>query len=195
MVKVATTSGERSISVKLTKYYSLFFILSTSITALLFFIISIFVLIKKNESKASHIFHWAAVGTALIMCTTWANQNTYPEIVNYILRSLFHFGYAFTPAFFLHFALVFPRDNEQRWHIFIKLNYIVASLLSIISSIAFINSSIQTDNQYIQNYLLTFTFIRIYAALAVITAIIIFLSTYFKEKGEVERKKLKWLLL
>lgn len=195
VVKVANSSGERSISVRLTKYYSLFFIISTSITSLLFFVISVFVLIKKKESKASHLFHWASVGTALIMCVTWANQNTYPEIVNYILRSLFHFGYTFTPAFFLHFALVFPRDHEQRWHTFIKLNYIVASLLSIISSIAFINSSLQTDNQSIQNYLLTFTFIRIYAALAVIAAIIIFLSTYVKEKGEVERKKLKWLLL
>ena len=195
IVKVATSSGERSISVKLTKYYSLFFIISTSITALLFFIISLFVLIKKNESKASHIFHWAAVGTALIMCTTWANQNTYPEIVNNILRSSFHFAYAFTPVFFLHFAFVFPRDNEQKWRTFIKLNYITSFLLATLSTAAFINTSEQLNTQSISNYLLSFTFIRIYAAVVVITAVIIFFTTYFKENGEVERKKLKWLLL
>jgi signal transduction histidine kinase len=195
VVKVAASSGERSISVKLTEYYSLFFITSTSITALLFFIISLFVLIKKNENQASHIFHWASVGTALIMCTTWANQNTYPEIVNYILRSLFHFAYIFTPAFFVHFAFVFPRDNERKWRTFIKLNYITSFLLAALSTAAFINTSEQLNTESISNYLLSFTFIRIYAAVVVITSIIIFFTTYFNEKGEVERKKLKWLLL
>jgi signal transduction histidine kinase len=195
LVKVATTSGERSISVKLTKYYSLLFITSTSITSLLFFIISLFVLIKKDESKASHIFHWAAVGTALIMCTTWANQNTYPEIVNYILRSLFHFAYAFTPVFFIHFAFVFPRDNEHKWRTFIKFNYVTSFLLATLSTAAFINTYEQLNTQSISNYLLSFTFIRIYAAVVVVTAVIIFFAAYFKEKGEVERKKLKWLLL
>jgi len=195
LIKVTGISGERTLSVKLTKYYSGFYIFITSIIALLFFVIAFFVLIKKSESKAAYIFHWASVGTALIMCTTWANQNTYPLILNYILRNIFHFTYAFIPALFIHFAFIFPRNKEQRWRTFINFNYAIACLLAILSTIAFINSSVQIDNQSIQNYLLTFTFIRIYAAVAVITAIIIFFTTYFKEKGEVERKKLKWLLL
>ncbi len=195
LIKVTGISGERTLSVKLTKYYTGFYIFITSIIALLFFVIAFFVLIKKSESKAAHIFHWACVGTALIMCTTWANQNTYPAILNYTLRTIFHFVYAFIPALFINFAFIFPRDKEKRWQTFINFNYVVACLLAILSAITFINSSIHLDNQSIQNYLLTFTFIRIYAAVAVISAIIIFFTTYLKEKGEVERKKLKWLLL
>lgn len=195
LIKVTGISGERTLNVKLTKYYSGFYILITTIVALLFFAIAFFVLIKKGASKAAHIFHWASIGTALIMCTTWANQNTYPLILNFFLRNIFNFTYAFIPALFIHFAFIFPRDKEKRWRTFINFNYVIACLLAILSTIAFINSSIHLDKQSIQNYLLTFTFIRIYAAVAVITAIIIFFTTYFKEKGEVERKKLKWLLL
>ena len=63
-------SGERELNIRLNKFYGDFYIISTSLTAILFFIIALFVLVKKSESTAAHIFHWASVGTALIMCTT-----------------------------------------------------------------------------------------------------------------------------
>lgn len=194
-IKVIGISGERKLNIRLTKFYDDFYIISTSLTALLFFIIALFVLIKRSKSKAANIFHWASVGIALIMCTTWANQNTHPPILSYILQGIFHFSYVFTPALFIHFAFSFPRNNELRWRIFIYFNYVIACLLSILSTITFIYSSVINDTQSMQNYLQVFTVTRIYIAIAVIAAIIIFFITYFRENGEVERKKLKWLLL
>ena len=194
-INVINVSGVRTLKIKLASFYDDFYIISASLTAILFFIIALFVLIKKSESKAAHIFHWAGVGTAIIMCTTWANQNTYPPFLNYILRGIFHLAYVITPILFIHFALSFPRDKEYRWRTFIYTNYVLAGLLAILITTAFIISSVANDDISIQNYLLTFTVTRIYIAMAVITAIIIFFASYINANSRVERKKIKWLLL
>ncbi len=193
--KIEINGGEKLLSITLTKYYSVFFIIITSITSLLFFVVSLFVLVKKYDNKAAHLFHWSCIGTAIIMCTTWGNENIYPQEVNYTLRFVFHFSYTLTAVFFMHFAFVFPRDRSRKWSSFIKLNYFAALLLAMFSSIVFIDTSLQLNNTLISNYLLSFSFIRIYAAIIIVSSVIIFFTAYLQEKGTSERKKIKWVLL
>jgi len=195
LVKIKTNSGTMFLNVRLTKYYTTFFLIVTFLTALLFFIISVFVLIKKYDSKASHLFHWSCIGTALIMCTTWGNLNIYPPEANYLLRFIFHSSYTLTAIIFMNFAFVFPRDRAGKWSKFIKLNYFAAFLLALISSVIFIINFKQTNSSSISNYLLSFSFIRIYAAIIIISSVIIFFIAFLKEKEIAERKKIKWVLL
>lgn len=195
LTKIEANGGERLLSITLTKYYSVFFIIITSIISLLFFVVSLFVLVKKYNSKAAHLFHWSCVGTAIIMCTTWGNENIYPQEVNFLLRFVFHFSYTLTAVFFMHFAFVFPRDRSSKWSSFIKLNYFLALLLAMVSSIVFMDTSLHLSNASISNYLLSFSFIRIYAAIIIVSSVIIFFTAYLQEKGTSERKKIKWILL
>ena len=106
-IKVIGISGERKLNIKLNKFYDDFYIISTSLTAILFLIIALFVLIKKAKAKQRISFIGQVLERSLIMCTTWANQNTYPQVLNYLLRGIFHFAYVFNTSTIYSLCILF----------------------------------------------------------------------------------------
>jgi len=193
-INVLTKSGLQTFSVVLTNYYSTFYLLSTSIVALLFLIIAVFVLLKKSEMKAAHIFHWASICMTIMMCMTWSNLNTFSFLSTYFFRIILLISYVATPAFFVHFTLVFPRDNTLKWKDLLRLNYFVAVILALINSYLFIYSLSANSDKAIDNYLTAFNILRIYLIVSVILSIFFSSTAFLKEKGKVERQQLKWLL-
>lgn len=193
-IKLKDYSLLKSFDVRLIRYYTQNFIYLNSIVAFVFFVVAIFVLFNKRDSKAANIFHCAGIGTALIMCTTWGNQNVYPQYINFILRFVFHSSYSITPVLFIHFALVFPRNREFLFSKALTISYLLSFLLIFLSTTIFIYTSTNINEQSIELYHLSFTLLRIFASIIVIVAVITFLLSYIKETGFVEKKKIKWLL-
>ncbi len=193
-VSVLQGSIEKNIWVKLTYFYSDFYIISTSIVSLFFFIVALFVVIKKPELKAAHLFHWASISIVLMMCLTWSNLNIFSPFFGMLLRIPFNTAYVIAPVFFAHFTLVFPRDNTHKWKWFLIANYSIAIILAIIINYRFAYTlSYFTDNS-IDNYLTVFNAVRIFLIIEVIISLSFFISAFRKENGIVERKQLKWLL-
>jgi signal transduction histidine kinase len=193
-ISVLTKSGAQTFLVVLSNYYSTFYLISTSIVALLFLIIAVFVLLKKSEMKAAHVFHWASVCLSIMLCLTWSNLNTLSFISKYLLRISLLITYVVTPALFVNFTLVFPRDNSVKWRKFLTINYLIAFLLAIINIYAFVVTLSVFSESSIDNYLNAFNILRIYLIIGVILSITFFVSALFREKGKVERQQLKWLL-
>lgn len=194
LISVQTKSEIKTLSVVLTNYYSVFYLVSTIIVALLFFIIALFVLFKKPEMKAAHVFHWASIGLSAMLCLTWSNLNTIDFVSKYISRTFLHIAYALTPALFVHFTLIFPRDKTDNRQKLLKINYLIALLLATLNSYVFINTlSVLNDNS-INNYLNVFNTLRIYLIICVIISISVFILALINENGKAERKQLKWLL-
>ena len=193
-IGVITESGQKYLSVVLSNYYSTFYIIITVIVALLFFIIAVFVLLKKPDLKAAHVFHWASICMSIMMCLTWSNLNTFTFISKYFFRTALHISYVVTPALFVHFTLVFPRDNIYKWRRLLKINYFIAIVLSVINIYAFIYTLSDFNDASIDNYLNAFNILRTYLIAGVILSITFFISALRKEKGKVERQQLKWLL-
>ncbi|HCY76611.1 MAG TPA: hypothetical protein DHV28_11890 [Ignavibacteriales bacterium] len=194
LISVLTDAGQTGLTVKLTNYYSVFYLISTSIVAFLFFTIGVFVLLKKSDLKAAYIFHWASIGISLMVCLTWSNLNTFSFLSKYIFRALLHISYVITPALFVHFTLAFPTDNTTRWKNFIYFNYFIAFLLAALNIYYFTNALGIFNDKEINSYLLTFNFLRIYLIISVVLSISFFILALLKEKGKVERQQLKWLL-
>lgn len=194
LITVLTNSGIKFIPVVLTKYYSIFYIVSTIIVVLFFFIIGIFVLFKKPEMKAAHVFHWASIGMSVMLCFTWSNLNTFSFLSTYVFRTVLHFSYALTPALFFHFTLIFPRDNTNKWRNILKINYLTAVILAVITTYEFIFALSSLNDNSINNYLFVFNFLRIYLIICVILSISFFISAFVKERGKAEKQQLKWLL-
>ena len=193
-ITVSTKSGTKSSSVVLTNYYSIFYMVSTTIVALFFFIIGIFVLFKQPELNAVHVFHWASIGMSLMLCLTWSNLNSFEFLSRYFFRTVLHISYALTPALFVHFTLTFPRDNTEKWCNILKINYLIAITFASINTYAFITAlSVFTDDS-INNYLFVFNLLRIYLIICVIISISFFISAFIKENGKSEQQQLKWLL-
>ena len=128
------------------------------------------------------------------MCLTWSNLNTFTFISKYFFRIALHISYVVTPALFVHFTLVFPRDNIYKWRRPLKINYIIAIVLAVINIYAFIYTLSDFNDASIDNYLNAFNLLRIYLIINVILSISFFITALLKEKGKVERQQLKWLL-
>ncbi len=193
-IGVLTKSEQINLRVVLTNYYSAFYLISTAVIALFFFVIAVFVLLKKSEMKAAHVFHWASICMTIMMCMTWSNLNTFSFLSTYFFRIILLISYVATPAFFVHFTLVFPRDNTLKWKNLLRLNYSVAVILALINSYLFIYSLSANSDKAIDNYLIAFNILRIYLIVSVILSIFFSSTAFLKEKGKVERQQLKWLL-
>ena len=194
LISVQTKTGIKTLSVTLTNYYSIFYLVSTILVALFFFIIALFVLFKKPEMQAAHVFHWASIGLSIMLCLTWSNLNTFDFVSKYFLRSILHVSYALTPALFVHFALIFPRDKTDKWRKLLLLNYLIALILVAINIYVFVYTLSVFSDASIDNYLIVFNYLRVYLITNVILSISIFILAFLKEKGKVERQQLKWLL-
>ena len=193
-ITVLTKQGNKNVIIKLTNFYSAFYIISTTVVAFLFFIIAVFVLIKKPKLLAAHIYHWASIGIAVMMCLTWSNLNTFPGFSEYILRIPLHLAYLIVPPLFVHFTLIFPRDNTTKWRRLLYTYYIVASVLAVLINIVFIYALYVFNDSSIDTYLLLFNIVRVYLIIGVILSISFFVTALIVEKGSVEKKQLKWLL-
>jgi signal transduction histidine kinase len=194
LINVLTQSETKTLSVSLTNYYSTFYVVSTIIAALLFFIIALFVLLKKSELKAAHVFHWASIGMSIMLCLTWSNLNTFDFLSKYLFRSVLHISYALTPALFVHFALIFPRDNMLKWQNLLKINYLIAFVLVVLNIYTFIYALSVLNNNSINNYLNAFNILRIYLIICVTISIAFLILALINENGKAERQQLKWLL-
>ena len=193
-ITVLTKRGDKSVIVKLTNFYSAFYIISTTVVAFLFFIIAVFVLVKKPKLLAAHVYHWASIGIAVMMCLTWSNLNTFPGFSEYILRIPLHLAYLIVPPLFVHFTLIFPRDNTTKWRKLLYTYYIVAIVLALLINIAFIYALNVFNDSSIDTYLILFNLVRVYLIIGVIFSISLFVRALTVEKGSVEKKQLKWLL-
>ena len=193
-ITVLTKRGDKSVIVKLTNFYSAFYIISTTVVAFLFFIIAVFVLVKKPKLLAAHVYHWASIGIAVMMCLTWSNLNTFPGFSEYILRIPLHLAYLIVPPLFVHFTLIFQRDNTTKWRKLLYTYYIVAIVLALLINIAFIYALNVFNDSSIDTYLILFNLVRVYLIIGVIFSISLFVRALTVEKGSVEKKQLKWLL-
>ena len=194
LISVQTKTGIKTLSVTLTNYYSNFYLVSTILVALFFFIIALFVLFKKPEMQAAHVFHWASIGLSIMLCLTWSNLNTFDFLSKYFLRSILHVSYALTPALFVHFALIFPRDKTDKWRKLLLLNYLIALILVAINIYVFVYTLSVFSDASIDNYLIVFNYLRVCLITNVSFSISILILAFLKEKGTVERQQLKWLL-
>ncbi len=194
-ITVLQGSIEKKVFVKLTNFYSNFYVISTSIVALFFFIVALFVLLKKPELKAARLFHWASISIVLMMCLTWSNLNVFSEFWGVLLRIPFNIAYVMAPVLFTHFTLVFPRDNTYKWKWFLIVNYSIAIILVIVFNYTFIHTVFYFSDYSIDNYVVLFNAVRIFLIIEVIISLSFFIAVFSKEKGVVERKQLKWLLV
>ena len=194
-VSLLTKSGPKETSFRLTNYYSVYYLLSTILVALFFFTIALFVIFKKYELSSAKVFHWASICISLMICFTWANLNTFSFLSKYVFRNILHLVYTLTPALFFHFTLSFPRNYIAKWKRLLFIFYVAGLSLSFLDIYSYISAINVNTDQSIEIYLNLFDLTRIYLIIGVFLSIAFFISAFVREKGDVEKSQLKWVLL
>jgi hypothetical protein len=191
------SAGEKTIKdVSLKKFYSLSYILIAFIVGIIFFVHGLFVVIKRPDDQAARIYHWVAIGAAMIIMTTWGRYTIAPTGLGYSVRIFFCAAYAFTPVLFFHFSFIFPRKKFKKLKYIIFIGYILASVLFLWTSISFIFAvAPKLDMSIVKIYLVGFDSTRWFFIIFLISGLVNFIHSFATASETAERKKILWLLL
>lgn len=196
LIKLHLQRGQNGITihVKLQRYNSTQYIVTLLTVAPLFFILGIFVLIKRPEKdQSSLVFHWMCVLISLYICTSFGRVNLFPLPVSYGLRCIFLFASSAVPILFFYFSTLFPQNRSK--------TRMLAGLL-IISAVFFCTSSFllfralfpfsKTDFALFSKVYNTSGWLFIFC---LIYGVINFLRSFKRAQHEAERRKLRWIIL
>lgn len=177
-----------------TQYYSTQYIIIASIASFIFFIIGIFVLIKRPEDSSAKYFHAGSLATSLIIATTWGNYNIEPIGIGYFIRIIFSAAYSFAPLFFIEFVFSLRHRKRKSYKYIRGLLYAVAIIYFTIQAVAFVNFVFEKSIESIHSYLNVFALFRIYLIISLVFGLVVFIYTYKTTFEEYERKKLRWIV-
>lgn len=182
--------------INLVPFYNFGYLAVVAIASLSFLFIGILVFVRKSvNDKSALIFHNLMILTFLIMTTTWGNFAIYPYGMGILLRIVFSTAYTFAGITFVHFTFLFPREKWEKLNYAIYPLYGFSLLLSVLLATSFIFAARDYSLEWFQQYLFYFDICRIFFALSGIFAIINFIHSYKYSIEEVERRKLRWILI
>ena len=184
-----------NLKVKSVPYYSKFYIIVAIIVGLMFILVSIVVILKCDVLETALSLHWSLIFTAMIILMTWGNFSKPILIVGIITRAGFHLGYLFAPIFFLRFVTLFPSKVGLNTSGLFKFLFGTALLLFIILNYTFLLFSKTRGLSQMRGYVVAFDLSSIFVVLVSLSAILIFIQSYRHSSIEIERKKIRWILL
>jgi signal transduction histidine kinase len=179
----------------LISYYNIGYVLIVLITGLLTFTLALLSYFKSTDKKVAAVFHWLAISTSVILMTSWGNYIVPSLLIGSLTRISLAGAYAFLPILFIHFTLLYPIHNNDFIYKKIQLLYALAFLLFAVSIFIIANVFSRKSDIVIDNYYSFFNGLRIYLSLLVIAGVINFVLSYIRSDSEIEKKKLKWVLL
>jgi signal transduction histidine kinase len=179
----------------LTRYYTTAYIVIMLIVGGLYLTMGVFVLLRRPDEKAGRIFYLATIGTAAIILLTWGNYSIEPYGTGVFLRIVFSIAYACVPSFFLHFTFVFPRDKLHGKNKVLIPLYGISALIAVAMTVTFISASQPVSMVWVERYLLVFDITRVFFSLCLIGGVANVLHSYIYAREELERRKLRWIML
>jgi signal transduction histidine kinase len=182
------------LSTELTAFFKTSYIYIVLFVGLFYLFVAILVIVKRPENKAARVFHWASVMVAMIIMLTWGCYSIEPMGLGHFIRILNTIAYILTPVLFFHLTLRFP--NEQHWGSnVLRLLYLSAAGIIVWIAAAFILAAEPLARIAPVNYVRAYDVGRIFFSLCVIASVLNIQRTYFKTHDEVQRRKLRWVML
>lgn len=194
IITFKTNTSIEKAEVSLVNFYSVWYLLTISITSLLFFLTALFVIVRRPNDIAATIFHWASMGIACIIDLTWTNNNSSLLIPYYLSRIPFHFAYTLAPLLFVHFTFVFPTKRGKFYRYIVIAGYLLAITLGLINFISYNALILNITDEQLKSYITVFNWSRKFLIVCIVFSIANFIYSYFTEKEISSRKKLKWVL-
>lgn len=109
--KILRNGIEREITLRLGKEYTSRFIIINVVLGFIFWIMGVFVYLKKPDEKEARVFAWAAVllGTSILMI--WEGYPYSMRVLTYLTIIVYNIIYTLMPATILYFTLLYPEEK------------------------------------------------------------------------------------
>ncbi len=183
------------LDVRLVHAYSASYVAVAWLIGTLFFGTGILVYVRRRNDVAAFVYHYGAVAVAAVVMSTWGCYSIEPVGTGQFTRIFFSTAYAFVPALFLHFSLVFPTTKKNVLAGKVWFLYVVASLLSVLMAVTFIKATGPFSIWWFGSFMAVFNVTRWFYACCVVLAVTMFVMSYRDAREEMERRKLRWIIL
>ena len=196
ILNLSSEEKEFSVRIRLVNYYSDFYLAVIIFVSLFFFIPAIYILIKNQDKKFSHIFHWLLVSAALMINLTWGDIDQNSLIIDLFIRTLFIASLLFTPVLLIHFSFHVP---NFKWaglkKLIIPLYSYCISVFLILSVLTYRYLTTGNIDDFSVFSSLNTYLAEIFFIPCGIFAIGNFVHSYLVSSSEADRQKLLWIFL
>ena len=182
-------------SVPLVRFYNTRYLIIQCLVGSLYFFLGILVLIKKPGDRAAPVFHWASVAVGIMVMTTWSSHIIKPLGLGHAIQVLDLAANAAIPALFVHLSFVFPRYKVTAVRKLIPILYAISAGLLVWSGIMFLRATFPPSLVGYHRFLTVFHLLRWFFSACIIFGVVNLLHSYFTAIEELERRKLRWVVL
>jgi hypothetical protein len=194
-LEVEQAGVSRIVRVPLVKDYGTRYLVIQILAGGMYFFLGILALVRRPDDKAAHCFHWLSVAVGVMIMSTWASYMIPPWGVGYMVQILDLLVNAAIPVLFVAFSFLFPREKaDGGGRIIIPLFLVSMGFLfwMVMSFVQALNPPIIAEYS---RFLVAFKTFRWFFSACLVFGIINLLHSYFAAGEEVERRKLRWVIL
>ena len=186
----------KRISVRLQRQNSVSYLFVLGLVGFIFLGLGIIVLLKRPPGdEVASVFHWLSVTVALHITNTFGCYAIPPFHLGYFLRVIFLLASALTPVLFVHFSFLFPRKKWPEMHKYFRALYFAALLLFAFLSGLFLSAALLQSVPVFHRFMALYNLGRWLFALSFFFAVGNFIHSYITAREEMERRKLRWVIL
>jgi len=180
--------------VPLEKKNSALFLLVNFLAGLFVWGVGVFVFLKSPRSQVTTIFLIGSLAFGLALFISWEGFPYGPEGLSFLLPSLQIIAYTLIPALFLHFSMIFPREEiPSRNKLLVHSMYLPGLVLILLMQIFYWRSISAGSLSLFQGYKTLFLYFRIYLVACVLLGLGALYQTYTGLEYVEDRRKIKWI--
>lgn len=194
-LEVERQGTTRIIVVPLLRFYGLRYLIIHCLVGSLYFFLGILVLLKKPGDRAASVFHWASVAVGVMVMTTWASYAIKPAGLGQAMQVLDLAANAAIPVLFVHLCFVFPREKMMTVRKLLPILYAISAVFLIWMAIMFLRATFPPTVTGYHDFLEVFDGFRWFFSVCIIVGVVNLLHSYFTAIEELERRKLRWVIL
>jgi signal transduction histidine kinase len=192
---IARRNGkEIAITVPLQSRFSNRFILINLLLGLQFWIVGIFVYLRKAAYRAARIFYWGCIALAFSILANWPSGSIGAGFMASLLHILYFCIYPLVPGFILGFTIIYPSERRfihpalLRAIVFGPCIIMIAMLQSNYLPAIYFNS-LSHHTMFLEFY----TFFRLLLVIYIISSFGFLINSYKTAINKEHRDKIRWI--
>jgi hypothetical protein len=185
----------RMVQIPLVKDYGTRYLVIQVLVGGLYFFLGILALVRRPDDKAALSFHWLSVAVGVMIMSTWSSYVIRPWGIGYVVQILDLLVNAAIPVLFVAFSFIFPREKAHGGGRFVIPIFLISAGFLFWIVLTFVQSlNPPTITEYTR-FLFAFNTFRWFFSACLVFGIVNLLHSYFTAGEEVERRKLRWVIL
>jgi signal transduction histidine kinase len=194
-LEVTQAGVNRIVQIPLVKDYGTRYLIIQVLVGGLYFFLGMLALVRRPDDKAAHCFHWLSVSVGVMIMSTWASYVIRPWGIGYVVQILDLLANAAIPVLFVAFSFIFPREKAHGGGMIVIPVFLIAVgflFWMVLTYVQALNPPAITE---FARFLLAFKTFRWFFSACLVFGVVNLLHSYFAAGEEVERRKLRWVIL